>query len=172
MKKHMNLHLFLGLMLAFGACSAQAAHDEVAMDNEADATEITDATHIFAPVYHKVAPGETIQSVIKEFGMNRYQFDRWNTLPDGFKPGVNVVIKYKWYKRSEFDMRTLQDNTQHKPLSIVNAAGGSYQYHRVAAHETLFSLSAQYHVPVAQLKIWNNLTGNNIKINDNLIVGK
>ena len=172
MKGNMKLYWLLALALAFGTCSAQNAHDEVAMDNETDASEITDATHIFAPVYHKVAPGETIQSVMKEFGMNRYQFDRWNTLPDGFKPGVNVVIKYKWYKRTGFDMNSLQDNTPHKPLSTVKAADNNIQYHKVAAHETLFSLATQYHVRVEQLKAWNNLADNNIKANTNLIVGK
>ena len=139
------------------------------MNNESDGDVITDATHIFAPVFHKVEAGETVQSIIQQFGMNKYQFDRWNSLPDGLKPGANVVVKYRWYKRTEFDVSLLQDKTKPQPLS---STGGNVIYHRVAAHETLYQLSSLYHVPVEQLKTWNNLSDNNIKANINLIVGK
>ena len=47
---------------------------------------------------------------------------------------------------------------------------GNPSYHTVMAGETLYRLSRNYGVTIAQLKEWNNLTGNLISIGQRLIV--
>lgn len=57
-----------------------------------------------------------------------------------------------------------------KKVGAVTPAGS--QYHTVAEKETLYSISRQYNITVAQLQQWNNLQNNGIKIGQQLIVRK
>lgn len=55
---------------------------------------------------------------------------------------------------------------------IGSVAPAGTQYHTVTQKETLYSISRQYNVTVAQLQQWNNLQENGIKIGQQLIVRK
>lgn len=57
-----------------------------------------------------------------------------------------------------------------KKIGSVTPAGT--KYHTVTGKETLYSISRQYSVTVAQLQQWNNLQENSIKIGQQLIVRK
>ena len=57
-----------------------------------------------------------------------------------------------------------------KKIGAVTPAGT--KYHTVTGKETLYSISRQYSVSVAQLQQWNNLQENSIKIGQQLIVRK
>lgn len=57
-----------------------------------------------------------------------------------------------------------------KRIGSVTAPGT--KYHTVSGKETLYSISRQYSVTVAQLQQWNNLQENSIKIGQQLIVRK
>lgn len=166
-------YLLAVLALGFGFCQAQ--NSEVAMDNEAETETINDASHIFGPVYHVVGPGETVESIMKEFGMNRYQFDRWNSIPNGLKTGMSVIVKYQWSKRDQPNQSALQDKRtvlQSSKTANPVKSSGNFVYHLVEPRETLFRIAEQYHVSVDQLKTWNNLSDNKIKANIQLIVGQ
>lgn len=54
----------------------------------------------------------------------------------------------------------------------VKEASASSQYHTVKDDETLYSISVMYGLSVEDLKEMNNLTDNNINVNDTLVVGK
>lgn len=58
-----------------------------------------------------------------------------------------------------------------KKVGSVTSTGGS-KFHTVTEKETLYSISRQYSVTVAQLQQWNNLQENGIKIGQQLIVRK
>ncbi|SIO16506.1 glucosaminidase domain-containing protein [Chitinophaga niabensis] len=55
---------------------------------------------------------------------------------------------------------------------IGSVAPAGTKYHTVTGKETLYSISRQYSVTVAQLQQWNNLQENSIKIGQQLIVRK
>jgi LysM repeat protein len=59
------------------------------------------------------------------------------------------------------------EGTINKP---ANPAPNGKGMHTVAAKETLFSISKQYGVTVDQLKEWNSLVGNELKLGQTLLV--
>lgn len=58
------------------------------------------------------------------------------------------------------------------PVKTAAAKPGVLQYHDVQPKETLFAIARQYNTTVSQLQQWNNLSGNDIKIGQRLLVGK
>jgi LysM repeat protein len=71
----------------------------------------------------------------------------------------------------------IRDPETNKPIGItetITPVGKSTTpiYHKVAPKETLYHISTLYNkVPVADLKKWNHLTGNDLKEGTDLIVG-
>ena len=70
----------------------------------------------------------------------------------------------------------IKDEATGKPIgiteSITPTGGKTPIYHTVAPKETLYHISTLYNkVPIADLKKWNNLTGDGVKEGTNLIVG-
>ena len=59
--------------------------------------------------------------------------------------------------------------TSPKPVTTTT---GNASYHTVKAGDTLWGLSQKYKVSVQQIKDWNNLANNNIKLGQRLVVGK
>ncbi len=159
--------LFLGLLLGAFECRAQLAHNSPAMELANDnpdgdiSTSSPQSDEFFGPVFYKVKKGETIESIANQFHLTTEQFNKWNFLPQGIKPGMKVAIRFDWQKKHESKVEP----------EIQTATKGT-QYHRVVANETLYHLSVVYGVTVDQLKEWNHLLDNKITVNKELIVGK
>jgi len=56
-----------------------------------------------------------------------------------------------------------------KPTEVKSAGKGT---HTVAAGETMFSISRQYNVTVDQIKAWNSMPDNNLKVGQVIVVGQ
>jgi LysM repeat protein len=105
---------------------------------------------------HKVAPKETLFSIARMYNVSVDDIKSWNDLKDGtISIGQDIVIKRK-------DMLA----TETKPAQPVSAIT-----HTVAPKETMFSIARQYGVTVQQLKDWNKLSGDELKIGQVLSVG-
>jgi LysM repeat protein len=115
----------------------------------------------YGPVFYQVKKGETIASIASQFHLRTEQFNKWNFLPQGIKPGMKVAVRFDWQKKQE-----------NKPETETQTAAKAIQYHRVAPKETLYHLSVLHGVTVEQLKEWNHLQDNKIAVNRELIVGK
>ena len=59
-----------------------------------------------------------------------------------------------------------------KTTSDSKAASTGGNYHIVADGETLYHISVVYHVTVDQLKEWNHLTSNTVRVGQKLVVGR
>lgn len=109
---------------------------------------------------HIVAEKETLYSISKLYGLSVDELRRMNGLTDtSLSLGQELVVK-KGATASE--TTSAKTNTSPTP----NGKG----MHTVAAKETLFSISKQYGVTIDQLKEWNNLTSNELKLGQLLIV--
>lgn len=112
---------------------------------------------------HEVSAGETIFSISKKYNESIKNIQNWNTLDDNkIKIGQTLIIS----AIDELKPSTTVENK--KPIS--NAAQASSIIHKVSASETLFSISKKYDVSVADLKKWNDLTENKIKVGEKLII--
>jgi LysM repeat protein len=104
---------------------------------------------------HKVGEKETLFSISKLYGVSVDEIKQWNNLTDnGLTVGRELIIKKKG---------TVPENVQKeiKPGKGV---------HTVAPKETIFSITRQYGITREQLREWNGLQSDELKVGQNLIV--
>lgn len=106
---------------------------------------------------HIVAEKETLFSISRQYGVSVDELKQWNNLTDNaLALGQELTIKKK---------STLAVSP---PLEMKSAK----TVHTVAAKETMFSITRQYGITVDQLRSWNNLTSDELKIGQTLYVAQ
>lgn len=99
---------------------------------------------------HEVQKGETLFSIAKQYEVSVQQLREWNNLDSNeLKPGQALIVR--------------TDNTDRSQNEDVVT-------HKVQKQETLFSISKQYGVTIAEIKSWNNLENNNLNIGQELMI--
>ncbi len=110
---------------------------------------------------HRVAEKETLYSISRMYNVTLEELKSWNNLSDNaLALGQELQIK--------------ATNTS-KPSSsqpVVTEMQSRRTVHTVAVKETLFSISRQYGITVQQLKEWNNLISEELKIGQVLLVAQ
>lgn len=116
-----------------------------------------DAVKTSQGIVHRVAVKETMFSIARHYNVSVDDIKAWNNLKDGnLSVGQEILIRQKPAGQVE----------EVKPPPTPSAA----RTHTVAPKETLFSISRLYGMSVAQLKEWNNLTADEVKIGQVLTV--
>ena len=116
-----------------------------------------DAVKTSQGIVHRVAVKETMFSIARHYNVSVDDIKAWNNLKDGnLSVGQEILIRQKPAGSAE----------EVKPPVTPSAA----RTHTVAPKETLFSISRLYGMSVAQLKEWNNLTADEVKIGQVLTV--
>jgi LysM repeat protein len=106
---------------------------------------------------HKVAEKETLYSISRLYGISIEEIKLWNSLPDNsLTLGQELVIKKK--------------NAVQTPVSVPVETKTARTLHTVAPKETLYSIARQYGISPAQLKAWNSLQTDELKIGQSLMV--
>jgi LysM repeat protein len=107
---------------------------------------------------HKVTEKETLYSISRMYGVTIDEIKEWNNLTStSLKLGQELTIK--------------KTKTVLPPATPASAPTSVQKgVHKVAANETLYSISRQYNVRVADLKKWNNLEGDVLKVDQLLFV--
>jgi LysM repeat protein len=107
---------------------------------------------------HKVAPKETLFSISKLYGVTMDEIRQWNNLTDNsLSVGQELTIK----KKNTASSNQVVQQTTSAPKKGM---------HTVAEKETMYSITRQYGITVDQLRQWNNLQGNELKIGQVLVV--
>lgn len=105
---------------------------------------------------HVVTAGETLYAISRKFNVSVDDLRQWNGLTsDALSVGQELVVK-----------------KGDKPAVVgepAEASPGPGQ-HRVESQETLFSISRKYNVSVDDLKNWNKLETNDLKVGQVLII--
>ncbi len=112
---------------------------------------------------HVVSAGETLFSISKKYNVSIKNIQNWNVLNDNeIKIGQTLIIG------TNDELKTPTSVENKKPSS--NSVQTSSLSHKVSPSETLFSISKKYGVSVSDLKKWNDLTDNKIKVGEKLII--
>jgi LysM repeat protein len=112
-------------------------------------------------IVHKVAPKETLFAIAKSYGVTMDEIRQWNNLPDNaLSIDQELVIKKK---------NTINAN---QPVIQTNQLISKKGIHTVAVKETMYSIARQYNISVDQLREWNHLEGNELKIGQSLYVSQ
>lgn len=106
---------------------------------------------------HIVAEKETLFSISRQYGVTVDELKQWNSLSEnGIALGQELIVKGK------------RQTPPPVTTAIENITGRAV--HVVAAKETIFSITRQYGITRDQLKEWNNLQGDELKIEQQLFV--
>jgi LysM repeat protein len=114
---------------------------------------------------HTVAAKETMFSISKMYGVTVDEIKQWNNLSDNtLSIGQQLTIKKGGSTSSSSGTQAATATT------VVGVASAKKGVHTVAAKETMYSISRQYGVSVQQLQEWNNMTGTELSIGQELLV--
>lgn len=117
-------------------------------------------------VRHILKAGETLSLLAKQYNTNVGDIMRMNNMHADTKLVYGSAIKIPSNKKTKAEV---QQPLPDKTINVV--ANKNMLRHTVAKGETLYSISKQYNVSKEQIKAWNNLTDNSLKLGTNLIVG-
>jgi membrane-bound lytic murein transglycosylase D len=106
---------------------------------------------------YKIRPGETLGEIAEKFDVTVSQIRKWNKLASNrIKAGANLTIQ------GASQTNSLGDNTTRTPATL--------NVHIVKSGNTLGSIAELYNVSVANLRKWNDISGNVIKVGEKLKV--
>ena len=104
---------------------------------------------------HKAAPRETLFSIARQYNVSVDDIKTWNNLKDNsLSLGQDIIIKRK---------------PPADPI-VTKETPSAAKTHTVVAKETLFSISRQYGMTIQQLKEWNSIQENELKVGQVLSV--
>jgi LysM repeat protein len=110
-------------------------------------------------IIHIVAQKETMFSISKAYNVSIDEIKQWNNLQDNdLSIGQEIVIKKR--------------NTQTAAPSTNTPAASQKGVHIVDTKETMYSIARLYNVTVDQIREWNGIQGNDLKVGQSLIVAK
>lgn len=94
---------------------------------------------------HVIQSGETLYSIAREYNVTVQNLKEWNNLQTNeLSIGQKLVV-----------------NQRSSDRTIT---------HIVKAQETLFSISKKYNVNISEIRSWNGLSGNNLRIGQELVI--
>lgn len=128
--------------------------------------------------YHVVLPGETLYAISQKEGVRLESLLSYNHLSELQQPAYGERI----YLRETAPSRPALANLHAAPdlperikpaaRSTPSSAPAGQIRHRVQSRETLFGIARQYGATVEQLMNWNNLSGTQLKVGQELIIFK
>lgn len=114
-------------------------------------------------IIHVVASKETMFSISKAYGVSIDEIKQWNNLSDNaISIGQELSIK----KRNTVSAITANTVKATDVTPTYNPKG----VHTVEAKETMYSIARQHNITVEQLRTWNGIEGNELKIGQALNV--
>lgn len=115
-------------------------------------------------ILHTVAPKETLYSISRAYQVSMDDLKRWNNLTDAtLGIGQQLVIK----KSAAVAVRTPQPVQNERPEPIARKGT-----HTVQPGQTLFSIAREYDLSIDQLRAWNDLQGNELKVGQTLYLSQ
>ena len=112
---------------------------------------------------HTVKKGESLGSIAKKYGVSVANIKKWNNLrKDVITPNQKLTIY-----RSGGPIAKASNQK-----SSGNSSGSTTKTHTVKKGETLSSIASKYKCTVAQLRSWNGIKGNTIKVGQKLKIKK
>jgi membrane-bound lytic murein transglycosylase D len=117
-------------------------------------------------IVYKVKSGDTLGKIAGRYRCTVAQIKRWNDLKStNIRIGQRLVI----YRGGTSSSSTVTSSSSSSSQSTSGASSGAATY-TVRSGDTLSGIAARHGVSVADLKSWNGLTSNNIKVGQKLKV--
>jgi LysM repeat protein len=109
---------------------------------------------------HKVAAKETMYSIAKAYGITVDDLRKWNNLADNaLSVGQELYIR-----------RPAGGTVKETPVAEIIRSTPATGTHTVATKETLYSIARQYGISIAQIRTWNSLESDELKVGQTIYV--
>ncbi|MCC9137944.1 LysM peptidoglycan-binding domain-containing protein [Pontibacter silvestris] len=114
---------------------------------------------------HVVKQGETLYSISRMYAVSLNDITKWNNLGDTpIKIGQELIIAEPLITPSETGKSEVKEPVTTAPTKATTSL------HTVVTGETLYQVSKQYNISLDDLRQWNNLPDNSIKVGQELRV--
>jgi LysM repeat protein len=115
------------------------------------------------------SPNETLYDISQKYGVILQDLYTYNQLtPDDYiVAGKKIFLKPQQQLAIVNQPLTLNQKSDNTKIVVE-----SVNKHEVLPKENLYSISKKYGVTVDQLKEWNNISGNNLQIGQQIIISK
>ena len=114
-------------------------------------------------VYHVVKKGETLDKIAQKYGISVKELKELNNLKTNkVYAGQKLIVK----KEEKIETK---DTKPQKISEVISKQ--KYLYHVVKRGESLDSIAKKYGVSISELREWNKLRSNRVKVGQRLIVG-
>jgi LysM repeat protein len=126
---------------------------------------------------HTVEAAQTLYAIARMYNVTTEDIKKWNNLTvNEISLGQQLVVGEEKNTSPAQNTPSNEPATENIETSTstqaaiprTNAAGN--KVHVVAASQSLFSIAKTYNIPVENLKQWNNLTDNNLKVGQELLL--
>jgi len=111
-------------------------------------------------VYHIVKPSETLFSISRQYDVTVDDLVKWNNLSDN---SISIGEKLKVGMANVGSVSPMETQTVKAPVNNTKT-------HTVQSSQTLYSISRMYDISTDQLRSWNNLKSDGLKVGQVLIV--
>lgn len=114
---------------------------------------------------HRVEPKETMYSISRRYNITVDELKKWNSLTDNnLSVGQELIVRKGAMLAAPVVSSPAPASTQ--STSPIPANG----LHNVGQQETLFSVARQYGITVQQIKAWNSLQSDELKVGQSIYV--
>jgi membrane-bound lytic murein transglycosylase D len=124
-------------------------------------TATPSSTTVSSSGVHKVDIGQTLYSVARQYNVSVKELAEWNniTTNEHIKVSQTLILK----KSNDSPTNTVVEKKSIKPATSTTS-------HVVKKGETLYSISKSYKVTINQIQEWNNMSDQNAKLGQKLII--
>jgi len=120
---------------------------------------------------HKVQPKETLFSIARMYSVSVDDIKQWNNLKDNnLAVGQDLLVSKSATAASTTATTVPIVKPAEPATSPVGAQTMVRTLHTVATGETMFGIAKMYNITVDQLKAWNGITTNELKVGQVLMI--
>lgn len=121
-------------------------------------------------ITYRVKSGDYLGKIASRYGTTVAKIKRWNNLKsNNIRVGQRLII-YRGGNAPASAGTSSSTSSSGSQSSAATAAGGTT--YTVKSGDALSTIAERYKVTVSQLKKWNNLSSNNIRVGQKLIVSQ
>jgi membrane-bound lytic murein transglycosylase D len=122
---------------------------------------------------HVVKKGESLGSVARKYHVTVAKIKKWNHLKrETLHVGQRLTIYRSGSPMAQVNNKTTKSSAKSAKNSSKATKSAAPKTHTVKKGETLSSISRKYGCTVNDLKKWNNLKGNSVKVGQKLKIKK
>ncbi|QHT68279.1 LysM peptidoglycan-binding domain-containing protein [Rhodocytophaga rosea] len=126
---------------------------------------------------HTVGASQTLYSIARQYNVTLEDIKKWNNLTSNeISLGQQLVVGEDKNTVSGAQVNTtaktetaVEETAGVQPATPSTNAAGK-KVHVVEAQQGLFSIARSYNIPVEKLRKWNNLTSDNLKLGQELLL--